>query len=118
MIELGLIYCILLLVSEMMVRAFHDLNVFFLTRYSPDHFVLVFLFNVSSQLHISCSSADGEPFNSRGALEYQTLLEEVIVVFVSERAIGFVGYHGQLFPAGAESQPQSVEYGLRCCCLP
>lgn len=80
-----------------------DLNVFSLTRYSPDHFVLVFLFNVSSQLHISCSSADGEPFNSRGALEYQTLLEEVIVVFVSERAIGFVGYHGQLFPAGAES---------------
>lgn len=69
-------------------------------------------------LYISSSSADGESINSRGALEYQTLLEKVIIVFVSERAVGFGGYHGQLFPAGAESQPQSVEYGLRCCCLP
>lgn len=51
--------------------------------------------------------------------KYQNCLKKVIIVSVSEKThwVCWID-EGQLFPAQAASQPQSVEYGLRSCCLP
>jgi len=49
--------------------------------------------------------------------KYRHLLEKWSLYLFSERGdlIWWID-QGQLFPEEAASQPQSVEYGLRCCC--
>ena len=49
--------------------------------------------------------------------KYRQLLEKWSLYLFSERGdlIWWID-QGQLFPEEAASQPQSVEYGLRCCC--